>query len=142
MAGKPNPEDADVLTIFGITGDLAKKMTFRALYRLEAREKLDCPIVGVAIDDWTVEQLHEHAAESITDTVSSPDRDVLHRLTQRLAYVQGDYGDADTFARVAKAIEGKRKPVFYLEVPPSLFATVVRGLADAGLTEDARVVIE
>jgi glucose-6-phosphate 1-dehydrogenase len=142
MAGKPNSEDADVLTIFGITGDLAKKMTFRALYRLEAREKLDCPIVGVAIDDWTVEQLHEHAAEAITDTVSSPNRDVLHRLTQRLTYVQGDYGAADTFARVAKEIEGRRRPVFYLEVPPSLFATVVHGLADAGLTEDARVVIE
>jgi glucose-6-phosphate 1-dehydrogenase len=142
MAGKPNPEDADVLAIFGISGDLAKKMTFRALYRLEARGKLNCPIVGVAIDDWTVEQLHEHAAEAITDTVSSPDRDVLHRLTQRLAYVQGDYGDAETFKRVGEAIEGKKKPVFYLEVPPSLFATVVRGLADAGLTEDARVVIE
>ena len=138
----PNSEDADVLTIFGITGDLAKKMTFRALYRLEAREKLDCPIVGVAIDDWTVEQLHEHAAEAITDTVSSPNRDVLHRLTQRLTYVQGDYGDADTFARVARRSRDRRQPVFYLEVPPSLFATVVHGLADAGLTEDARVVIE
>jgi glucose-6-phosphate 1-dehydrogenase len=133
---------ADVLTIFGISGDLAKKMTFRALYRLEAREKLTCRIVGVAIDDWDDEQLHAHAAEAITDTVSSPDRDVLHRLTQRLSYIQGDYGDASTFEKVAKAIEGEGRPVFYLEVPPSLFATVVHGLADAGLTEGARVVIE
>jgi glucose-6-phosphate 1-dehydrogenase len=142
MAGKPNAEDADVLTIFGITGDLAKKMTFRALYRLEAREKLDCPIVGVAIDDWNDEQLGEHAAEAITETVIEPDRDVLHRLTARLTYVQGDYGEADTFKRVGGAIEGRKKPVFYLEVPPSLFATVVHGLGDAGLAENARVVIE
>lgn len=42
---------ADVLVIFGITGDLAKVMTFRSLYRLELRGLLDCPIVGVAADD-------------------------------------------------------------------------------------------
>ena len=142
MPEKPHGDEADVLTIFGISGDLAKKMTFRALYRLEARGKLKCPIVGVAIDDWDDDKLHEHAAESITNTVSSPDRDVLHSLMGRLSYVQGDYGEADTFKRVGEAIEGKKRPVFYLEVPPSLFSTVVHGLSDAGLTEDARVVIE
>jgi glucose-6-phosphate 1-dehydrogenase len=142
MADKPNATDADVLTIFGITGDLAKKMTFRALYRLEARGILDCPIVGVAIDDWTVEKLCEHAHDAISSTVSNPDGDVFERLAARFSYVQGDYGDAATFERVGKAIKGKKQPVFYLEIPPSLFATVVHGLADAGLTENARVVIE
>ena len=140
--GRSADAAADVLTIFGISGDLAKKMTFRALYRLEARDKLNCPIVGVAIDEWDDEKLREHAAEAITETVSMPDVDVLHRLCNRLAYVQGDYTDPATFERVARAIERRRRPVFYLEVPPSLFATVVRGLADAGLTEGARVVIE
>jgi glucose-6-phosphate 1-dehydrogenase len=142
MADNADSDRADVLTIFGITGDLARKMTFRALYRLEARGMLDCPIVGVAIDDWNDEQLGEHAAEAISDTVHEPDRDVLYRLTERLTYVQGDYGDDATFERVARAIDGKKRPVFYLEVPPSLFATVVRGLAGAKLTENARVVIE
>jgi glucose-6-phosphate 1-dehydrogenase len=133
---------ADVLTIFGITGDLARKMTFRALYRLEARGKLDCPIVGVAIDEWSVEQLREHAREAIGATVGSPDEDVFQRLAARLSYVQGDYTEAGTFERVANAVGDARRPVFYLEVPPSLFATVVGGLARAGLTEGARVVIE
>jgi glucose-6-phosphate 1-dehydrogenase len=134
--------DADVLTIFGITGDLAKKMTFRALYRLEARGKLTCPIVGVAIDDWDDEQLRQHARQSIVDTVEGPDEDVLGRLAARLSYVQGDYADAATFKRVAAAIGDAQRPVFYLEIPPSLFATVVHGLGDAGLTENAHVVIE
>jgi glucose-6-phosphate 1-dehydrogenase len=133
---------ADVLTIFGISGDLAKKMTFRALYRLEARGKLDCPIVGVAIDDWDDEKLCQHAHEAIGATVGSPDEDVFKRLAARLSYIQGDYGDAGTFKRVGEAIGGAKQPVFYLEVPPSLFATVVHGLAGAGLTENARVVIE
>jgi glucose-6-phosphate 1-dehydrogenase len=133
---------ADVLTIFGISGDLAKKMTFRALYRLESRGKLDCPILGVAIDDWDDERLRQHAREAISTTVGDPDEDVFSRLAARLSYLQGDYADADTFKRVGEALGKARRPVFYLEVPPSLFSTVVRGLGGAGLTEDARVVIE
>jgi glucose-6-phosphate 1-dehydrogenase len=142
MAKRKDGAPADVLTIFGISGDLAKKMTFRALYRLESRGKLDCPIVGVAIDDWDDEQLRKHAREAISTTVASPDEDVFSRLASRLSYIQGDYSDADTFKRVGAAIGDAKQPVFYLEVPPSLFATVVRGLGDAGLTGDARVVIE
>jgi glucose-6-phosphate 1-dehydrogenase len=133
---------ADVLTIFGISGDLAKKMTFHALYRLEARGKLDCPIVGVAIDEWDDERLRAHAREAIAATIEDPDEDVFGRLAARMSYIQGDYGDAATFARVGKAIEGAKRPVFYLEIPPSLFATVVQGLGEAGLIENARVVIE
>ncbi|HMI82258.1 MAG TPA: glucose-6-phosphate dehydrogenase [Solirubrobacterales bacterium] len=133
---------ADVLAIFGISGDLAKKMTFRALYRLEERGKLDCPIVGVAIDDWDDEQLRQHAREAIGATVGDPDEDVFGRLAERLAYVQGDYADAETFARVGKALGDAKQPVFYLEIPPALFATVVQGLGKAGLTDNAHVVIE
>jgi glucose-6-phosphate 1-dehydrogenase len=142
MAKQSDGAAADVLTIFGISGDLAKKMTFRALYRLEARGKLDCPIVGVAIDDWDDEKLRRHAHDAIGATVGSPDEDVFDRLAARLSYVQGDYADAATFERVGKAIDGAQRPVFYLEIPPSLFGTVVGGLHAAGLTESARVVIE
>jgi glucose-6-phosphate 1-dehydrogenase len=142
MADNDADRTADVLTIFGITGDLAKKMTFRALYRLESRGKLDCPIVGVAIDEWSTEQLRQHAREAIATTVESPDEDVFGRLAARLSYVQGDYADAATFKRVGEAIGEAKRPVFYLEIPPSLFSTVVDGLAAAGLTKNARVVIE
>jgi glucose-6-phosphate 1-dehydrogenase len=140
--GRSADAAADVLTIFGISGDLARKMTFRALYRLEARGKLSCPIVGVAIDDWDDERLREHAREAIATSVADPDEDVFGRLAERLTYIQGDYADAATFEKVGRAIEGRDRPVFYLEIPPSLFATVVHGLAGAGLTGQARVVIE
>jgi len=142
MAAQNDAAPADVLTIFGISGDLAKKMTFRALYRLEAGGKLDCPIVGVAIDEWDDETLREHARASIATTVTDPDEDVFGRLAARLSYVQGDYADSSTFERVAAAIGDAQRPVFYLEIPPSLFATVVNGLGEAGLTANARVVIE
>ena len=131
-----------MLTIFGISGDLARKMTFHALYRLEARGKLTCPIVGVAIDEWDDERLREQAREAIAATVPDPDEDVFGRLAARLSYVQGDYADAATFERLREAIGDARRPVFYLEIPPSLFSTVVGGLGAAGLIGDARVVIE
>jgi glucose-6-phosphate 1-dehydrogenase len=135
-------EPADVLVVFGISGDLAKVMTFRSLYRLEQRGLLDCPIVGVAVDDWSVEDLRRRARTSIEAGGKPLDEDVFERLAQRFSYVQGDFGDPATFERVADAVHGARNPVFYLEIPPFLFGTVVAGLADAGLTENARVVVE
>jgi glucose-6-phosphate 1-dehydrogenase len=133
---------ADVLVVFGITGDLAKVMTFRSLYRLERRGLLDCPIVGVAVNDWTVDQLVERARESIAGTGEQLDEDVFGRLAARLSYVAGDFSDSATYGRVGEAIKGKETPVFYLEIPPFLFGTVVKGLAGAGLTARARVVVE
>lgn len=133
---------ADTLVIFGITGDLAKVMTFRSLYRLERRGLLDCPIVGVAVDDWDEGQLIERARTSIEGTGEALDAAVFDRLAARLGYVQGDFGDAATYARVGDAVKGAESPVFYLEIPPFLFGTVVAGLADAGLTASARVVVE
>src|ERR1700739_1626602 len=139
---EPPAPPADVLVIFGITGDLAKKMTFRSLYRLERRGVLDCPIVGVALDDWSVVMLREHARRAIEDSGEDIDEDVFQRFAARLEMVSGDFAAAATYDRVAKAIEGRHTPVFYLEIPPSLFGRVVEGLACANLTCQARVVVE
>jgi glucose-6-phosphate 1-dehydrogenase len=136
------PEPADVLVVCGITGDLAKVMTFRSLYRLEQRGLLSCPIVGVAVDDWTVADLRERARTSIEGTGEDLDEAVFDRLAARMSYVSGDFTDPATFGRVADAMSGARSPVFYLEIPPFLFGRVVGGLADAGLTANARVVVE
>ncbi len=135
-------QPADVFVVFGITGDLAKVMTFHSLYRLEQRGLLECPIVGVAVDDWTIDQLVERARASIERAGEQLDPKVFDRFAARLSYLQGDFADAATYERVRKAIEGARTPVFYLEIPPFLFGTVVKGLADAGLTTTGRVVIE
>jgi glucose-6-phosphate 1-dehydrogenase len=140
MSDDPTP--GDVFVIFGITGDLAKVMTFRSLYRLEQRKLLDCPIVGVAVEDWTVDQLVERARTSIVGTGEQLDEAVFARLAARFSYVSGDFADAETYDRVAKAIQEYSRPVFYLEIPPFLFARVVQGLSEAGLTKNARVVVE
>ncbi len=140
--GDDTPSPADVLVIFGITGDLAKVMTFHSLYRLERRGLLDCPIVGVAVDDWTVDDLKQRARESIEATGEAIDDEVFERFASRLSYVAGDFADSATFERLAAAVGDVEQPVFYLEVPPFLFGTVIEGLSKAGLTGNARVVVE
>jgi glucose-6-phosphate 1-dehydrogenase len=141
-SAQPTEQQADVFVIFGITGDLARVMTFHSLYRLEKRGLLDCPIVGVAVSDWTVDQLVQRARDSITATGEQLDETIFDRFAARLSYVSGDFADPQTYQRVAEAIKAFECPVFYLEIPPSLFATVVKGLADADLTKNARVVVE
>jgi glucose-6-phosphate 1-dehydrogenase len=103
---------ADALVIFGITGDLAKVMTFRSLYRLEARGMISCPIIGVAGNDWSVAQLRDRARSSIVDTGEQLDEGVFGRLADRFSYVHGDFTDAATFKRVGEAIGNARRPVF------------------------------
>src|SRR4051794_7188023 len=133
---------ADVFVVFGITGDLARVMTFRSLYRLEARGLLDCPIVGVAGEDWTVDQLEERARTSIEGTGEEIDEEVFKRFAARLSYVGGDFTDPATYEAVHDAIKGAETPVFYLEIPPFLFGRVVQGLAHAGMRDGARFVVE
>lgn len=146
VASTPRHTDgvpADALVVFGITGDLAKKMTLRSLYRLERRCLLEVPVVGVAVDDWSVEKLREHAREAIAATGEAIDEDVFARFSKRLSYVAGDFSDPATFKRVGEATGGAHSPAYYLEIPPSLFGTVVAGLDGAGLLPaTARVIVE
>ncbi|MBW0014351.1 glucose-6-phosphate dehydrogenase [Mycobacterium sp.] len=138
--GDDNP--SDMLVIFGITGDLARKMTYRALYRLESRDLLDCPIVGVASDDIAKEKLVERARQAIGDSGEQIDDAVFDRLAGRLSYLHGDVTDPELYAELAKQIGSDRRPLYYLEMPPSLFAPIVENLAKADLLDSARVAVE
>jgi glucose-6-phosphate 1-dehydrogenase len=145
-SGRPFGPPADALVIFGITGDLAKKKTLKALYDLTANGTLQVPVFGVARNDWSDEDLHQHAREAIEARVEARqdelDEDVFKAFTEKLTYVEGDYTDEDTYARLKKAVSFAKHPVFYLEIPPALFAPVIEQLGKAGLTDGARVVIE
>ena len=144
--GQATGPHADALVIFGITGDLAKKMTFKALYRLCANGTLDVPIIGVARNPWTDDQCHEHARHAISEASEEGDYEidegVFKKFTEKLTYVQGDYTEKETYERLKKKLSPAKHPVFYLEIPPALFAPVIEHLGSADLTEGARVVIE
>ena len=133
---------SDLLVIFGITGDLARKMTFQALYRLERRELLQCPVLGVASDDIAKEELVNRARMAIVDAGEKIDDKVFDRFARRLSYLRGDVTDPALYAALAERIGSKRDCLFYLEMPPSLFAPIVENLGKAGLLEHSRVAVE
>ncbi len=141
MSTAAKPVDADALVVFGITGDLARKMTLRSLYRLERRGLLRCPIIGVAVEDWSADRLYEHARECIKAAGEQLDEGVLKRFAARLSYVSGDFSDEQTYSRVAAALGDAHDAVYYLEIPPSLFSIVVEGLAKAGLVSHGQRVV-
>jgi glucose-6-phosphate 1-dehydrogenase len=136
MSDRTRPGDA--LVVFGITGDLARKQTFRSLYRLERRDLLGCRVIGVAVEDWSTEQLREHARDAVQASGETIDEDVWSRFANRLSYVSGDFANPKTYTDVAAAIGPATNPVFYLEIPPSLFGMVVTGLAGANLVQGGR----
>jgi glucose-6-phosphate 1-dehydrogenase len=146
LSGRQIGPPADALVIFGITGDLAKKMTLKALYDLVENGTLQVPVIGVARNDWSDEDLHRHAREAVegrlADRGGEVDEDVFAKLTGLLTYAEGDYTDEATYKALKKKLSFAKHPVFYLEIPPSLFATVIEHLGKADMTDDARVVIE
>ena len=143
MSSGNTQRDGDALVVFGLSGDLAKKMTFNSLYRLDQRGLLPCPVIGVAVDDWSVEQLRERAREAIASSGEQIDEQAFGRFASKLSYVSGDFSDPQTYQRLADALRDFKNPTFYLEIPPSLFATVIAGLAHADLVSNGeRVVVE
>ena len=132
---------SDALILFGVTGDLAHKMIFPALYALEKRNALDVPITGVASPKWTVSQLCARVTDSL-EQAGIDDRAAYDRLLARFTYVSGDYNDPATFTALKQALSAARSPAYYLAIPPVLFAPVIKGLGDAGLSHNARVIVE
>ncbi len=136
------PAHSDALVIFGVTGDLAYKQIFPALYAMELQGSLTVPVVGVAARGWGIERLRQYAKESIKASVGTIDEKALAQLLARLQYVSGDYHDAATFKSLAHALGPCHAPAHYLAIPPALFPTVIEGLGAAGLAAHARVIVE
>ncbi len=133
---------SDALVLFGVTGDLAHKKIFPALYEMAKRALLDVPVVGVAYSKWSLAQLRQRAEDGIRKSGRIDDRPALRRLLSLLRYVDGDYNDPGTFKALKQALGDARRPAHYLAIPPALFATVIKGLGAAGLAEQARVIVE
>jgi len=133
---------SDALVLFGVTGDLAHKMIFPALYAMARRGVLKVPVVGVASRPLRLAQLRARAADAVRNSGPIDNRRALQDLLSRLHYVSGDYNDPGTFAALKQTLKGCRRPAHYLAIPPTLFETVIAGLGAAGLAKNARVIVE
>ena len=122
---------SDALVLFGVTGDLAHKKTFPALYALAKRGGLKVPVIGVASPNWSLANLRDHVKDSITRSAKIDDQPALDHLMSLLSYVSGDYNDRATFTAIKKALGSASRPAHYLAIPPMLFETVIKGLGAA-----------
>ncbi len=133
---------SDALVVYGVTGDLAHKMIFPALYALVKDGALNVPVIGVAFPKWSLERLQRRVTQSIKQSGGIDNKRAFQQLLSLLQYVSGDYNDSKTFAAIKQALGKARRPAHYLAIPPSLFGTVIKGLGAAGLAKNARVIVE
>jgi glucose-6-phosphate 1-dehydrogenase len=133
---------SDALVVFGVTGDLAHKMIFPALYAMVKKGTLTVPVIGVALPKWSIERLHKRVTDSIERSGGVDNKRAMKHLLSLLTYVSGDYEAAETFDAIGKKLGAARHPTYYLAIPPSLFGTVIKGLGTAGLAKNARVIVE
>jgi glucose-6-phosphate 1-dehydrogenase len=133
---------ADALVFYGASGDLAFKKIFPALQGMIRRGVLDVPVIGVAKSGWTLPDLQARARDSVAAHGGGVDRVAFPKLLSLLRYVDGDYADASTFKALAGELSGARLPVHYMAIPQGLFGLVGRQLAQAGLSQGARLVVE
>jgi glucose-6-phosphate 1-dehydrogenase len=133
---------ADVLVLFGATGDLAKKKLFPALYDMEDLGQLDIPVVGVASSKWTQEVFRDNVEAAVRARKNNADERIITKLRDEVQLIVGDYNNPETFVELAEAIKDYKLPVIYLAIAPEFFATITKSLADVGITKRARVVVE
>ena len=133
---------SDALVLFGVTGDLAHKMIFPALYAMAKRGTLKVPVIGVAHSKWTLPRLRKRVIDSIQRSGGIDDQRALRHLLSLFTYVDGDYKDGNTFTAIKTALGGARRPAHYLAIPPALFETVIKSLGASNLAKDARVIVE
>src|SRR5262249_28513474 len=112
---------SDALVFYGATGDLAFKKIFPALHRMVRAGTLDCPVIGIAGEGWSLERLRERARESVETHGDGVDADAFPRLMGLLRYVEGDYESPATFDSLRVALGAAQRPVHYMAIPPALF---------------------
>jgi glucose-6-phosphate 1-dehydrogenase len=151
-----NRAKSDALVLFGASGDLAFKKIFPALYAMARRGHLEVPVIGVANSPWDTDQLRARARESISASVQASagalgstssaeaplEEAALQQVLSRLSYVQGDYSDSASYEKLRAELGAAAHPIHYLAIPPSLFETVIGGLARTECAVNARLVLE
>jgi glucose-6-phosphate 1-dehydrogenase len=135
-------EHVDALVIFGATGDLAKLETFPALVALVDRGVLDVPVIGVAKSGWGLDQFRAYAQASLELNKIEPKAPAAAKMLSLLRYVDGDLDDKATYQTMSDAIGDGQRILYYLEVPPPLFARITQGIAQADRAKNARVMVE
>ena len=134
---------ACLLTIFGATGDLCKRLLLPSLYNLAAARMLPdgFRLLGVAVEAWDDGKFQDHIAASLKEFWGPDvDAEAVTWLQQRASYQQGNFDDPASFAAVKSTVQRIEQDgstasnrLFYLAVAPGFISTVTALLVQADL---------
>ena len=132
------------LVVIGASGDLAARLLFPALLMLEYRERLaDLKIIGYARQEWSTDEFHEQMRAAIDMHGNDIDDKYLDRFIDRIEFHGGDIS-VESLRSLQSALKGPA--IFYLALPPGVFADAAETIAKAGLADERhgfrRLVIE
>jgi glucose-6-phosphate 1-dehydrogenase len=149
------PVPATTLTIFGATGDLARRKLLPALYNLAHEGALPerFNLIGVSRRDQSDDEFRTFARDAITSfSRREPDHTVLEGLLGRMSYLGFSFDDQQGYGRLREAIEGldtdggKLNRAFYMSTAPEFFPVITKELKESGLNYepdvDVRAIIE
>jgi glucose-6-phosphate 1-dehydrogenase len=132
------------LVVLGASGDLAARLLFPALLSLEFRERLEnLKIIGYARQEWSTDEFHEHLRSSIEMGDSEIGNKYFEKFIERIEFHGGDISISSLRA-LKTSLQGPA--IFYLALPPNVFADAADQIAKAGLADEKdgyrRLVIE
>ncbi len=141
------PRHAQVVVLFGATGDLARRKLIPGLYHLASAGFIPgCRIVGVSLDNLDADAFRQLAKSAIDEFFNRKVNDAeWNAFASGLDYVPLGAGPAalrDAVHRAEATFTGESRRLHYLSVPPSAALSAVHMLADAQLVERSRIVME
>jgi glucose-6-phosphate 1-dehydrogenase len=141
----PGTAQADAIVLFGATGDLSRRMLLPSLYLLDADGFMPAGlrVVGTARAELSHEEFVALVRATLDERPEELDPDVWARFSARLSYVTADATTAEGAAALCPALQGARRPLYFLAMSPSLYIKVAKALAAAGLADrQSRIVLE
>ena len=153
----PKPATACIMVIFGMAGDLTKRLLYPAICNLGANGLLDknFKVVGVAADAYTTTSFREQLKKNIKTFITDADANKYGlKLAESVEYISGNFTDQktfDTLAKTLKAMQVKKASnnvLFYFAAPPQFMGDIAAGLSKAGLLNEVggerfrRIVVE
>jgi glucose-6-phosphate 1-dehydrogenase len=153
----PKPADPCAMVIFGVTGDLSKRLLLPALYNLASHGLLSerFALVGFAQSEMSQDQLREMLATNVRQACKDDsDDDTIDWLVSRVRFIASDFASESgweslhtVLAEVDRAYDAGGNYLFYLATAPEFFLDLVTRLTAAGLLDDSgghwrRVIIE
>lgn len=136
---------ADVIVLFGGTGDLSQRMLLPSLYNLDADGFLaeGFRVIATARAEMEHEAFVALVRESVEKRAGGCDDAVWARFAKRLAYVGADATQPEGAAKLKAAIGDAKTPMYFLALSPSLYGRVCAALAAGGLAgPSTRIVLE